>query len=281
LGPIRVFREKLMAVNLDALTQTLERMRTERPVVHVITNWVTAGDVANVLHVAGARPIMAASVEEVEEIVSCANALVLNLGTPDPSRLKAMLQAGRCANSIGLPVIFDPVGAGASRFRTEAARTILSELRIAVIRGNEAEIGGLACMGGKLRGIDSVTGPPDLRAAAGDLSLKTGAVIAVTGPQDLVVGSGQAVVIENGHPMMARITGMGCCLSALLGAFAAVQTDIVASTVGAISLFGLAGERAALQSQGPGTFKGAFLDAIYSLTPEEFQHGVRLKDPTV
>jgi len=270
-----------MSLTVDALAETLAQVRQKQPVVHVITNWVTAGDVAGTLHAVGARPIMAFALEEVNDIVSGANALVLNLGTPDPSRIKAMLQAGHCANSLSLPVIFDPVGVGASRFRAEAAERILSDLRIAIIRGNRAEIGALAGMGGELRGIDTATAPPDLLAAAGTLSLRTEAVVAVTGPQDLVVSGGKAVIVENGHPMMSQVTGMGCRLTALIGAFAAVETDLIAATVGAIAFFGLAGEQAALRAEGPGTFKAAFLDAIYSLTPAEFQRGLKLTEQKI
>jgi len=267
-----------MSLKVDALTRTLIRVREKKPVVHVITNWVTAGDVAGALHAAGARPIMAFAAEEVDDIVSGANALVLNLGTPDPMRVKVMLQAGRHANDLGRPVIFDPVGVGASRFRSEAAEKVLSDLRIAVIRGNRAEIGALAGMGGKLRGIDAVAAPPDLRAAAEALSLKTGAVVAVTGPQDLVVRSGKMVIVENGHPMMSQVTGTGCMLTALIGAFAAVEPDPIVAAAGAVGFFGLAGERAGLRAEGPGTFKAALLDAIYSLTPEDFQIGVKVKE---
>jgi hydroxyethylthiazole kinase len=267
-----------MSVKVDALAGILTELRRKQPVVHVITNWVTAGDVAAVLHSAGARPIMASASEEVTEIVSSSEALVLNLGTPDPLRVNAMLQAGRRANVLGLPVIVDPVGAGASRFRTKAVEGLLSELRITVIRGNSAEIGTLSGRAGKLRGIDSLSAPPDLLAAAGDLSQKTGAVVAVTGPQDLVMGAGKTIGIRNGHPIMSRVTGMGCMLSALIGAFAAVQHDPLLATVGAIGFFGLAGERAALRMEGPGTFKAAFFDAIYTLPPNELQEGIRFKE---
>ena len=176
-----------MSVEIDLLARVLDGVRQKRPVVHTITNWVTAGDVANALHAIGARPVMAVALEEVEDIVSGADAVVLNLGTPDPSRVKAMLLAGRCANRLGRPVVLDPVGAGASRFRTESIRNILSELRMTLIRGNRAEIGALAQRGGELRGIDAAKGPDDLYGAAKMLSQETGATVVVSGPQDLVV----------------------------------------------------------------------------------------------
>jgi hydroxyethylthiazole kinase len=262
---------------VDALARALDQVRQRRPVVHAITNWVTAGDVANVLHVVGARPVLAFALEEVTDIVAGADALVLNLGTPTPPRVTAMLLAGHRANTLGRPVIFDPVGAGASGFRTGAAQRILSELHIAVVKGNRAEIGTLASMGGQLRGVDAAAGPLDVRAAAEALARRTGAVVAVSGPSDLVVDGGQAVGVHNGHPLMGRVTGTGCMLTAVVAAFAAVEMDPVVATVAAVACFGLAGEHAAGRASGPGTFKVALLDALFALTPDDLRAGVRLE----
>ncbi len=252
-------------------------VRQKRPVVHTITNWVTAGDVANALHAIGARPVMAVALEEVEDIVSGADAVVLNLGTPDPSRVKAMLLAGRCANRLGRPVVLDPVGAGASRFRRDAVQSVLSQVRLTVIRGNKAEIGALTERGGELRGMDAVKGPEDLVETAEKLSKKMGATVVISGAQDLIAGRGMIVEVENGHPLMGQVTGAGCMLSAVIGAFAAVEKDSFIAAVGAVAFFGLAGERAALQGKGPGTFKTALLDALFTLKPEDIKTGARLK----
>jgi hydroxyethylthiazole kinase len=175
-------------------------------------------------------------------------------------------------------VIFDPVGVGASLFRTNASRRILSELRLSVIKGNRAEIGFLTGKGGKLAGIDAVTGPEDLSDAAEHLSKASGAVVAVSGAQDVIVFSGQRILVENGHPMMARVTGAGCILTALIGAFAAVENDPMVATVGAVAFFGLAGEQAALQAKGPGTFKQNLLDTLFTFTPEEMRQRIKLKE---
>jgi hydroxyethylthiazole kinase len=161
-----------------------------------------------------------------------------------------------------------------------ASKRIVTELRLTVIKGNRAEIGFLAGRGGKLAGIDAVTGPEDLLAAAEHLSRTSGAVVAISGPQDLIVFAEQKVIVENGHPMMARVTGLGCVLTALIGAFAAVENDPLAATVGAIAFFGLAGEQAALQAKGPGTFKTALLDILFTLTPEEMGRGIKLREET-
>lgn len=250
----------------------------KRPVVHVLANWVTASDVASGLHAIGARPIMAQAEEEIEEVVSRANAVVLNLGTLDPVKAKVLFQAGRHAKSLNLPVVLDPVGVGASRFRKKTADSLLSQVEVCVIRGNRAEIGFLAGQGGDLKGIDAVAGPPDLLSAAKALSEKTGAVVAATGPRDLVMGGAQRIFVENGHPMMAQVTGMGCLLSAVIGAFVATEINPWTATIGAVAFFGLAGERAGSQAKGPGTFKVAFLDTLYTLSPDEVDKGVRLSE---
>ena len=266
-----------MVFQTERLIQVLSRVREEKPVVHTITNWVTANEVAGSLHALGARPIMASAPEEVEEITSRADALVLNLGTPSPARIEAMLLAGLQANKDGHPVLFDPVGVSASQFRIKSCERILSALRVTVIRGNQAEIGTLAGREGRLAGIDSVAGPGNLHQAAEHLSEKTGAVVAASGPQDLIVSSGKKVIVENGHPMMSQVTGMGCMLTAVIGAFTAVESDPMAAAVSAVAFFGLAGEQAALKANGPGTFKPAFLDALFSITPDQMRKGIKIK----
>ncbi|MBM4307683.1 MAG: hydroxyethylthiazole kinase [Deltaproteobacteria bacterium] len=266
-----------MIFQAERLLQVPLTVRKQKPVVHAITNWVTANDVASALQAIGARPIMATAPEEVEEITSRTDALVLNLGTPSPVRIEAMLLAGLQANKDGHPVLFDPVGAAASKFRIESCKRILSILRLTVIRGNQAEIGTLAGQESHLAGVDSVTGPEDLNQASQHLSKMTGAVVVASGPQDLIVSSEKRVIVENGHPMMGKVLGMGCMLTAVLGAFNAVEKDPVMATVSAIAFFGLAGEQAALLAKGPGTFKSAFLDSLFSLTPDQMRKGIRIK----
>jgi hydroxyethylthiazole kinase len=270
-----------MPLEIDRLVKILSTVRQRQPVVHAISNWVTANDVASALHAVGARPIMAFTPEEVKEIASGADALVLNLGTPSPLGIESMLRAGHQAVALGHPVIFDPVGVGASPFRMNASKRIITELRLTVIKGNRAEIGFLAERGGKLAGIDAVTGPEDLSTAADHLSKTSGAVVAISGPQDLIVFAKNKVIVENGHPMMARVTGLGCILTGLIGAFAAVENDPLVATVGATAFLGLAGEEAALQAKGPGTFKTALLDILFSLTPEEMGQRIKLREETL
>lgn len=267
-----------MVFQAEALIEVLSKVRARKPVVHAITNWVTANEVANALHAVGARPILAISPEEVKEVTSRAGALVLNLGTPSPDRMEAMLLSGRQANQEGIPVLFDPVGVGVSRFRIDSSGKILSEIRVTAIRGNPSEIGILSGQGGQSAGIDSIEGPLDMDRAARSLSEKTGAVVVASGPRDLIVSPGEkSIIVENGHPLMGRVTGMGCMLTAVIGAFHAVENGPLAASVSATAFFGLAGEEAALKSNGPGTFKSAFLDALFSLTPDRMREGIRIK----
>ncbi len=269
--------ETMMVLGNEHLSHTLQKVRDKKPVVHAITNWVTANDVANSLYAIGARPILAIAQEEIEDITSKTHALVLNFGTPTPSRFEVILLAGRRANREGHPVILDPVGAGASPFRTESLKKILSNLKIAVIRGNRSEIGALAGQKSFLAGVDCVSAPNDLEQACRDLSQKTGAVVVASGPEDLIISSEKKTVVENGHPMMGQVTGMGCMLTAVIGAFHAVEEDPVVATISAVAFFGLAGEQAGRLAKGPGTFRPAFFDALYSLTTQQLCDGMKIR----
>jgi hydroxyethylthiazole kinase len=260
------------------LAGILKKVREGQPVVHAITNWVTAGDVANVLEAVGARPILAIAPEEVVEIVSRADSLMLNLGTPTSERVKTMILAGQQANRLQKPVTLDPVGAGASPFRDDLLHRLLSDLRVNVIRGNRAEIGALAGAGGKLRGVAAVEGPPDIGGAAREVYLRTGAVVAVSGDRDLIVGQGRSMEVRNGHPWMGRVTGMGCMSTAMIAAFLAVEKDPMIGTLAALACFGIAGEHAGRRAAGPGTFRPALLDALSMMTPRDIEEGARLEE---
>ncbi len=266
-----------MVFETENLIGILSMVRRQRPVVHAITNWVTANEVADCLHAIGARPILAWALEEVEEITARSDALVLNLGTPSPERIEAMLRSGKRANQEGRPVVFDPVGAGGSTFRKDSSKRILAELQIAVIRGNQAEIGALAGREGRWGGVDAISGPDDLEQLSYNLALETKAIVVATGPWDLILSSHKRRIVENGHPMMGQITGMGCMLSAVIAAFNAVANDPMMATVSAVGFFGCAGEQAGLHSMGPGSFKNAFFDALFSLTPDQMRRGLKVR----
>ena len=273
-------REKKRASTLpsvDDLIKVLGKVFHQRPLVHAITNWVSAGDVANGLYAIKARPVMTIAKEEVTEVVSKADALVLNLGTPSPERVASMIMAGRHAQARGIPIVLDPVGAGLSQFRMATLNRLLTELTLSVIKGNQAEIGTLAGAGGELRGVDAVAGPVNPQTAAQVLAKRTKAIVVVTGERDLVLDEGRMVMLDNGHPLMSQMTGTGCMLAAIIAAFAACEKDVFLATVAAVAGFGIAGEKAAEKSIGPGTFKVAFLDSLYSLTPEQIVSGIRMR----
>ncbi|BAI61207.1 hydroxyethylthiazole kinase [Methanocella paludicola SANAE] len=256
----------------------LSEVRAKRPLVHHITNYVTVNDCANATICIGASPVMAHAGDEVAEMVSMAGALVLNIGTLDDIQVGAMLRAGVKANDIGVPIILDPVGAGATRLRTYSAQRLLHDLDIAVLKGNVAEIATLAGAGGEIKGVDSQGMSGEPLAVAKKFAKDMGIIVAVSGPTDIVTDGDKALLVDNGHPLMGRVSGTGCMAASLAGAFTAVSKDYLSATAAAFASFGLAGERAAPQSRGPASFKVALLDELYRLTPEELEKGARVRE---
>jgi hydroxyethylthiazole kinase len=261
----------------QAACEVMARVRSQRPLVHHITNFVVMNATANITLCIGALPVMAHAPEEVEEMVGAASALVLNLGTLWPEQVEAMLLAGRRANARGIPVILDPVGTGATRFRTESASWLLKELSIAVVRGNHAEIASLVGLDANIRGVESMDSAGDSAIAASTLSRKFGCVAAVTGVVDVITDGGRVIRVANGHPMMATVTGTGCMATSVVAACAAVEKDACLATVAALAAYGLAGELAAEKAQGPGTFQVYLLDAVAGLTDESLRAGMRIE----
>jgi hydroxyethylthiazole kinase len=243
-------------------------MSSERPLVHHLTNYVTVNLVANATLCVGALPVMAHAAEEVEEMVSHASALAINMGTLDPPWIEAMTKAGREANRLGIPVVLDPVGAGATSFRTEMARRLLSEIEVSAVCGNAGEIATIAGLEAEVRGVESLGG--DARTAVREAAKSLGATVAATGPTDHVSDGERVVAVENGHPLMGRIVGSGCASTAVIACFAATANDASLETVSeALAFFGRAGEDAAEDhTGGPGTFEPRLLDAITALAAE-------------
>jgi hydroxyethylthiazole kinase len=220
---------------------------------------------------------MAHAEDEVTEMVSLAGALVLNIGTLSDPWVSSMLAAARQAAALNTPVVLDPVGAGATRLRTEAAKKILSEADIRVLRGNPSEILSLRDEGSRTKGVDSLHGVDAAAEAAWELAAELNTTLAITGPVDLVTDGKRAVRISNGHPLMSRVTGTGCTATAIIGAFLAIEPDGVDSAAGALAYFGLAAERAAQTATGPGSFMIGMLDALYNLSPEDLRAGCRIE----
>ena len=251
-------------------------IRERKPLVHQITNYVVMNETANATLALGALPVMAHAREEVEEMASLAAALVLNIGTLSPPWVEAMVAAGRAANDAGTPVVLDPVGAGATRYRTETAGRLLDEVDVAVVRGNLAEIATLAGREAEIRGVESM-GAGD---AAGELAVaaarKLDTVVAVTGAIDHVSDGQQSLAVANGDPLMATITGSGCMSTAITGCFLAVRPEApLAAAAEALVAFGAAGEDAARSAPGPGSFHAALYDALYALDPASLDERAR------
>ncbi len=265
-----------MNVKLGAAAAgALGRIRAEKPLIHNITNMVVTNITANAVLNIGALPVMAYAPEEVEEMVSVAGALVLNIGTLSAGEVEAMLLAGRRANELGIPVVFDPVGAGATRFRTASAQRLLGQVKMAVIRGNAAEIATLGGFSAQIRGVESVGAGAALAEVAQATAQKYGTIVAITGKRDYVADGERLVAVDNGHPLMAAVTGTGCMATAVTGAFAAVEKDYLMAAASALVCFGLAGELAAEGAGGPGSFQGALFDRLYHLDAEQVLAGAK------
>lgn len=258
------------ALDPAAAAELLARVRETKPLVHHITNTVTQNDVANATLAIGASPVMAHALEEVEAMVAQARALVVNLGTPTPAGVDAMLLAARRANAEGVPVVLDPVGVGATPFRAAQAERLLAGARVACVRGNAGEIAALAGRPGAVRGVEADpagTGGP-VAALASALSVRLGAAIAATGAADVVTDGTRLVHLARGHPWLGRITGSGCMATACVGAFVAVERDPLAAATAGLACFEIAAEQAAERAAGPGSFRVALLDALAALEPE-------------
>lgn len=249
----------------------LEKVRRENPLVHNITNVVVTNFTANGLLALGASPVMAYAQEEVAEMASIAGSLVLNIGTLRPQVVESMSIAGKAANEHGVPVILDPVGAGATAYRTETARRLMDELEISVIRGNAAEIANVAGEVWNIRGVDAGDSDGDVIELAESAAQKLNTIVALTGKEDVITDGKSTFVVRNGHPILTKVTGAGCLLTSVIGAFTAVEKDFLKAATAALSIYGVAAEVAADKSalQGPGSFQVEFLNQLYHLDAEE------------
>jgi hydroxyethylthiazole kinase len=248
--------------------ESLRRLREAKPLVHQITNYVVMNETANATLALGALPVMAHAPDEVEEMVAIAGALVLNIGTLSTHWVDAMLLAGRKANELGVPVALDPVGAGATTYRTETAKRILDEVRVTVLRGNAGEVATLVGVSAEVRGVESIGAGGDPAELARTAGAQLGLVASMTGPIDHVSDGTTVIAVANGDPLMASITGTGCMSSALTGCFLAVNRDRpLEAAAEALVAFGVAGEDAAREAKGPGSFHVALYDALAALDP--------------
>jgi hydroxyethylthiazole kinase len=256
--------------------QTLRELRERKPLVHQITNYVVMNETANATLALGALPVMAHARQEVEEMATAAGALVLNIGTLSEHWIEAMLLAGKATRG---PIVLDPVGAGATSYRTETAKRLLAELPVSVVRGNAAEIATLAGREAEIRGVESIGASDSGRELARAAARSLGTVAAVTGPTDVVSDGERVVAVSNGHALLGTVSGTGCMSTAVTGAYLAVKPDApLEAAAEALVAFGVAGEDAAQGANGPGTFHAALYDALYNLDPATLDERARLDE---
>ncbi|QWU43388.1 hydroxyethylthiazole kinase [Bacillus sp. NP247] len=260
-------------MNMKEISKVADLVRESNPLVHNITNVVVTNFTANGLLALGASPVMAYAKEEVAEMASIAGALVLNMGTLRSEEVEAMLLAGKSANTNGVPVLFDPVGAGATSYRTEVARHIPAEIDLAVIRGNAAEIANVINEKWEIKGVDAGTGNGNVVNIAKQAADELNTVAVITGEEDVVTDGERTILIRNGHPILTKVTGTGCLLTSVIGAFVAVEKDYVKATVAALIFYGVAAEIAASKTvkNGPGSFQIEFLNQLANTTSDDIK----------
>jgi hydroxyethylthiazole kinase len=257
----------------------LRLLRERKPLVHQITNYVVMNETANATLALGALPVMAHAREEVEEMVALAGALVLNIGTLSAQWIESMLAAGKAASERRVPVVLDPVGAGATRLRTETALRILDAVDVTVLRGNPGEVATLVGVEAEVRGVESIGTGEGAAALAAEAARRFGCVASVTGAVDHVSDGERTLAVANGHELLAAVTGTGCMSSALTGCFLAGKPgEPLAAAAEALAAFGVAAEDAAAGARGPGSFHVALYDALAALDPETLDGRARISE---
>jgi hydroxyethylthiazole kinase len=266
-----------MQINPKSVWSDIQTIKKTSPLVHNITNYVVMENTANGLLAIGASPVMAHAVDEVEEMAKIANSLVLNIGTLSPLWIQGMMLALKAANSKGIPVVLDPVGAGATPYRTETAHSILNHGRVTTIRGNASEITSLegSHISSASKGVDSLLNASDCHDQAKILASKSRCAVWMSGETDVITEGQLSLLIHNGHPLMSKVTGMGCLATAITGAFLAVNHNILLGCAHAAIFMGIVGEIAATKCKGPGSFKFEFIDTLYTLSLDHIEERIR------
>ncbi len=264
-------RERKMKITAAEIYRSIEDIRAKSPLIHNITNYVVMNNTANALLAMGASPVMIHAEEEVADMAAMASALVINIGTLSEPWLRGMFKAFAAAVEKGVPVIIDPVGAGATPYRTRTIRELIHAGQPAIIRGNASEIMALTDDTLKTKGVDSTAGSNEAVATAQHIAGDRKCVVCISGEVDYIVNSEKVVQVHNGHPMMTKVTGLGCTASALCGAFAAVEKNPLAAAAKAMAVMGIAGEMAVERSQGPGSLQMHFLDILYGLSETDIR----------
>lgn len=267
---------------INEISAGVGAIHAKSPLVHCITNYVTVNDCANAVLAIGASPIMADDIDEAADIASISSALVINIGTLNSRTIKSAISAGKRANELNIPVVFDPVGAGASKLRNETTQSILKEVKVDIIRGNLSEMAFVAGLSASTKGVDSsaVDMDKDPVWTAKKVAKLYSCTAAITGAVDTVSDGTRCVQLGNGHPMLSKITGSGCLTSAITGAFAAVLSDSLAAACGAILTTSIAGELAYAKSGslGTGSFHISLIDYISTMSEDIMLKYAKIKE---
>ncbi len=254
-------------IEREEIKDNLLLLKEKAPLIHNITNFVVMNNTANALLAIGASPVMSHAVEEMEDMVKIASALVINMGTLNADWVHSMVLAGKAATKKGIPVVFDPVGAGATSYRNQVAEQIIKECKPSIIRGNASEIMALAKENVSTKGVDSTVSSNIALDAAKYLASQTGAVVVISGEHDFITNGKAVYKVKNGHPMMPVVSGMGCTATAVVAAFAAIEPDYLKACVSAMVTMGIVGEMAAKKSEGPASLQIHFIDELFNLEP--------------
>lgn len=263
-------------INLENLERDLNNIRLKSPLIHSITNYVVMNNTANALLSIGASPVMAHALEEVEEMAQMASALVLNIGTLDDKWVQSILLAAKVALKEQIPIIFDPVGAGATSYRTRVSKLIIDQYNPSIIRGNASEIMALSDSKIKTKGVDSTDSSEIALDAAKSLAASSGAIVVISGEIDYITDGIYVDRVNNGATIMQKVTGMGCTASAITGAFAAVNSNMYEAALNAMATMGISGELAAQKASGNGSMQVLFLDELYNLNGETIRQNIKL-----
>jgi len=259
-------------------SEIFERVHNNKPLVHHITNWVTIYDCANITRACGALPVMAHAQEESGQMATISSALVLNIGTLTPYLIESMIIAGKSANGKKIPVVLDAVGVGATELRNEKAFELLKKIKVDIVKGNASEIAKLSGENVLTKGVESTVVEFDLVKVAKRMAYIYKTNVVITGKEDIVTDGNKVYIVRNGHEMMSCIVGTGCMASSVIGAFAGVEKNYALASASALVCFGIAGELAAPQSKGPGTFKEHLFDEMYNLDREKIDRMVKIEE---
>lgn len=256
----------------------LKTIREIKPLVHHITNWVTIYDCANMTRALGALPVMAHAAEECADMTKISSALVINIGTLTNELIDAMLLSAAAANEKKIPIVLDAVGVGATKFRDEMAAKILNSVHIDIIKGNYSEIAKLTGENVETRGVEATSIDSDPRQIAKRLAEAKACTVVMTGKEDIISDGKKTFIVKNGHELMGAIVGTGCMAASIIGSFASINPDYCIAARDAMCCFGIAGELAAKNSRGPGSFKLNLYDEVFNLSDEKIKDKMNFEE---